>query len=300
MLAQLNAIHADLNGIAPTQDPHLNALPDMVALATLDRKIDELKEETKTSLKSFAEAVKAPAHQPPPLNPTTRPKPKNPLPPLRGERLPQAVIRFQGRIDAKSRPSFTELVPLLNSSLRNNHKFSHVKVVDMKWTPASNLVVHAQAPSPTVLVAAFKAVQTTIKNDLLIIKDVIPNTRWSRMTLSHIYTGKEPNSPIFNPEDIHEELTLQNPKYAQLTIRQLPTWLRNPSSFKESQVSSVSIAFEDHDGSIAHQLTSTTLTAFGNLRCTLKPWVLKKPTKEDQHPPGDTRGKSPTPPLTQH
>jgi hypothetical protein len=56
----------------------------------------------------------------------------------------------------------------------------------VKWTPASNLVVHAQAPSPTVLVTALKAVQTSIKNDQLIIKDVIPNTRWFRMTLSHV------------------------------------------------------------------------------------------------------------------
>jgi hypothetical protein len=147
-------------------------------------------------------------------------------------------------------------------------------------------------------VAALKAVQASIKYDHLIIKDVIPNTRWSRMTLSHVYSGQEPNSSIFNPEDIHEELALNNPNYAQLTIRQLPTWLRNPSSFKDGQVTSVSFAFEDHDGSITRKLAGTTLTAFGNLRCTLKPWVPKKPHKEDQPPPGDTHGKSPAPVLT--
>jgi hypothetical protein len=225
---------------------------------------------------------------------------KNPQPPPRGERLPQAVICFQGRTDAKSRPSFTELVPLLNTALRNNSKFSHVKVVGVKWTPASNLVVRAQAPSPTVLVTALKAVQTSIKNDHLIIKDIIPNTRWSRMTLSHIYTGKESHSSYFNPEDIHEELTMHNPNYTQLTIRQLPTWLRNPNTFKDSQVTSISFAFEDQDGSIARKLTGTTLTAFGNLRCTLKNWVPKKPSKEDQPPPGDTRGKSPAKPPATH
>jgi len=296
IFAELKALRADLRGMPSTQDPHLTALPDNVALATLDRKIDELKEETKTSLKSFAEATKAPAHQPP-LTPTTKAKHKNPQPPPRGERLPQAVIRFQGRMDAKNRPSFTELVPLLNSSLHDNNKFSHVKVVGVKWTLASNLVVRAQAPSPSVLVSALKAVQGSISSDHLIIKDIIPNTRWSRMTLSHVYTGKDPDSPAFNPEDIHEELTLHNPIYAQLTIRQLPTWLRNPSSFKDNQVSSISIAFEDHDGSIARRLAGSTLTAFGNLRCTLKPWIPKKPQKEDQPPPGDASGKSPAPPL---
>jgi hypothetical protein len=297
IFAELNAIRAVLSGTTPNQDPHPTAHPDTVALATLGRKIDELKKETNTSLKSFAEAVKAPTHQPPPINPTTKPKTKNPQPPPRGERLPQAVIRFQGRVDPKSRPSFTELVPLLNSSLCNNKKFSHVKVVGVKWTPASNLVVRAQAPSPSVLVTALKAVQASINKDHLIVKDVIPNTRWSRMTLSHVYTGKEPHSSCVNPEDIHEELTQHNPNYAQLTIRQLPTWLRNPSSFKDSQVSSVSFAFEDQDGSIARRLTGTTLTAFGNLRCTLKNWIPKISHKEAQPPPGDSRGKSPAPPT---
>jgi hypothetical protein len=295
IFAELRAIRAKLDSPPHPQDSNPPALPGSVALATLDRKIDELKEETKSSLKSFAEAVKAPAHHPPPVNPTTKPKSKNPQPPPRGERLPQAVIRFQGRIDAKNRPSFTELVPLLNTTLRNNSKFSHVKVVGVKWTPTSNLVVRAQAPSPMVLVTALKAVQTSIKNDQLIIKDVIPNTRWSRMTLSHVYTGVEPDSSLFNPEDIHEELTLHNPTYAQLTIRQMPTWLRNPSSFKNGQISSVSLAFEDQDGSIARRLAGTTLTAFGNLRCTLKNWIPKKPHKEDQPPPGDASGKSPAP-----
>jgi len=264
IFAELKAIQADLRGMPPTQDPHPTTLPDNVALATLDRKINELKEETKTSLKSFAEAVKTPAHQPS-LTPTTKSKPKNPQPPPRGECLPQAVICFQGRMNAKSHPSFMELVPLLNSSLHDNNKFSYIKVVGVKWTPASNLVVHTQAPSPSVLVSALKVVQGSINSDHLIIKDVIPNTRWSCMTLSHVYTGKDPNSPTFNPEDIHEELTLHNPIYTQLTIHQLPTWLHNPSSFKDNQVLSISIAFEDHDRSIARRLAGSTLTAFGNL-----------------------------------
>ena len=65
ILAELQAMRADLNCTTPTR-PYPTALPDTVALATLDRKFEELKEETKSSLKSFAEAVKAPAPQPPP------------------------------------------------------------------------------------------------------------------------------------------------------------------------------------------------------------------------------------------
>jgi len=75
-------------------------------------------------------------------------------------------------------------------------------------------------------------------------------------------------------------LVLNNPNYALLTVRQFPNWLRNPSTFKDSQLSSISFAFEDHDGSIARRLAGTTLTAFGNLRCTLKAWVTTKSSKE--------------------
>ena len=74
---------------------------------------------------------------------------------------------------------------------------------------------------------------------------------------------------------------MNNPNYALLTIRQLPSWLRNPRTFKDGQISSISFAFEDHDGSTARRLAGTTLTAFGNLRCTLKAWEPKKSTKED-------------------
>ena len=168
-------------------------------------------------------------------------------------------------------------------------------MVGVKWTPASNLVVCTQAPSPMVLVTALKAVQTSISSDLLIIRDIIPNIRWSHMTLSDIYTGKESDSSIFDPKDIHEELTLNNPNYAQLTICQLPVWVSNPSSFKNGQTLSVSLMFKGHNGSITYKLANTTLIAFGNLQCTLKAWIPKKPNKKAQLPPGDDSGKSPTP-----
>ena len=170
-----------------------------------------------------------------------------------------------------------DLVTRINSSLHNQSKHLHVRVVGVKWTSSSNLVVHAQAPSPHAL----QAVPEALSGDQLVVVEVIPNTRWSRVTLSHVYTGKEPHSTVFNPEAIHEELALNNPNYALLTMRQLPNWLRSPSSFTEGQISSVSFAFEDQDGSIARRLVGTTLTAFGNLRCSLKAWVPKKSSKED-------------------
>jgi hypothetical protein len=123
-------------------------------------------------------------------------------------------------------------------------------VVGVKWTAASNLLVCTQAPSPSALVAALEAVQAALidDNEMLDIKDIIPNTRWSHMTLSHVLTSRGPNSPVYSPEEIHEELATNNPNYAALNIRQLPSWICDPEHFRAGQVSSVSFAFEDPDG----------------------------------------------------
>jgi hypothetical protein len=52
-------------------------------------------------------------------------------------------------------------------------------VVGVKWTAASNLLIRAQASSPSTLVAALEAVQEAIFDDLPEVKDIIPNARWS-------------------------------------------------------------------------------------------------------------------------
>jgi hypothetical protein len=283
LLRQVHAIRADLKELplnAPP--PQLPAVDVASVVAAIGKELQVLKDETSSSLKSFADAVKAPApvHPPPPHHP----KLKNLPPSIKGNRLPQAVVRYQGRVLNRHRPSFADFVPKLNQSLHNHPKFSHIRVVGVKWTAASNLLVRAQAPSPSALVAALEVVQEALSDDdHLFIKDIIPNTRWSRMTLSHVYTGKGPDKPAHSPEVIHEELTTNNPSYAALIIRQLPSWIRDPEHFRDGQVSSsVSFAFEDPDGSRARQLIGSSITAFGNLRCTLKAWVPpKKPPQEE-------------------
>ena len=197
------------------------------------------------------------------------------------------MVQYWGRINPKDRPSFTDLVPRLNNALHALPKFSHVRVVGVKWTQASNLLVRAQAPSPQVLVAALEAVRLVLIDDQMIINDIIPNARWSCVTLSHIFTGKGSDSAAHSPKTIHEELVTHNPSYASLTIRQLPSWIRDPKSFKDGQVSSVAFAFEDHDGSRATRLLGSSLTAFGNLRCSIKAWAPhpKKNPQKDQPPP---------------
>ncbi|KAF9784558.1 hypothetical protein BJ322DRAFT_1021289 [Thelephora terrestris] len=245
----------------------------------METNITNLQVETLASLKSYADAAKvsAPITPPPPPPPSKPPQPK---PPLKRNLLPQAVIQTKGKTDPKSLPSFVDLVTTLNKSLHKHPKHSHVRVVGVKWTAASNLVVCAEAPSPSALVNTLKGVQASITSNLLIIKDIIPNTRWSRVTLSHVFTGKEPDSPAYSPEALHEELFTHNPNYMSFIIRQYPSWIRNPKNFTNGQTSSISFAFEDPDGTHAQCLIGTSLTAFGNLRCTLKAWVSPKKTAQ--------------------
>ena len=260
---------------APTEPPPPAVIDVTPVVTAMNEKIDEFRKETASSLKSFADAVKVSAPTPP-LPAASPPKPKFSPPAIKGNQLPQAVIRYRGRVDTRSRPSFVDLVPRLNHSLHNHPKFSHVRVAGVKWTAASNLLIRAQAPSPSVLVAALEAIRPTLTIPHLTINDIIPNTRWSHVTLSHVHTGKTPNSPAHSPEELHEELALHNPAYASLTIRQPPSWVRDPKTLRDGQTSSVSFAFEDPDGTRARQLTGTPLTAFGNLRCLVKAWVTPK------------------------
>ena len=113
---------------------------------------------------------------------------------------------------------------------------------------------------------------------------------WIQLTRSvkgrvALTTSKGPDLPVYSPEAIHEELSMHNPNYASLIIRQPPSWIRNPKNFTDGKISSISFTFEDPDGSLAHQLADTPLTAFGNLRCTLKAWTTpEKPLQKGKHP----------------
>ena len=182
------SIRTDLTDI-PNKITQCGPIPlplpiDAASVAVLDGKVDDLRKEV-TSLKSFAEAVKTSAKSPSPPPPCP-PQLKTSLPALKGNLLPQAVIWYRGCIDPASRPSFVDLMTKTNSSLCNHPKHLHICMVGVKWTTSSNLVVYAQAPSPIALVTALQAVLEVLSGNCMVVVDIIPNTRWSCMTLSHI------------------------------------------------------------------------------------------------------------------
>ena len=97
LLDQLQAIRIDIEEIprntTPTRPPTPPApvLDITPVVAALDKRFNDFKEETTSSIRSFADAVKVTAPKPPP-NPSPPPKPKNSLPPVKKEQLPQAVV----------------------------------------------------------------------------------------------------------------------------------------------------------------------------------------------------------------
>jgi hypothetical protein len=281
--------------------PPAPSLVDVSPVVTaVEGKIDELKKEQAASLKSFSEAVKASATTSPPAQKPSKKKASPKPPPYRmpGSLLPQAVVRYRGSIDNGHRPIYVKILESLNGALASSTYHKHVLVVGVKWTAGSNLVVRARAPSPTALVSALESVQEALEDDHRVINDIIPNTRWSRVTVSYVYSGKEPSSSAHSSSALQQEFAAHNPAYASLTIRQAPSWTRDPASFRDGQHSSVSFAFEDPDGSIANSLAGVPFTAFGNLNCPVKLWVRnKKPKKKAMptisiplHPPDPEEG----------
>ncbi|KAH9174379.1 hypothetical protein EDB89DRAFT_1952586 [Lactarius sanguifluus] len=75
----------------------------------------------------------------------------------------------------------------------------------------------------------------------------------------------------------HEALTADNPTYAALRITQRPSWVRNPTSYSDNAVSSLVVAFEDPDGTVARSLLAgKVLFIFGSC-ATLRKWKQRQP-----------------------
>ena len=62
-------------------------------------------------------------------------------------------------------------------------------------------------------------------------------------------TGASADRSPLTPDECHAALAASNPSYASLSITQKPSWVRPPSSYKPGSASSLSVAFEDPDGS---------------------------------------------------
>ena len=94
--------------------------------------------------------------------------------------------------------------------------------------------------------------------------------------------GTLKNSPAFPPDRIHTALSAINPTYASLTVTQKPSWVCPPSSYAPGTISSLSVAFEDPDGSkLKALLAEHYLYIFGN-RASVKKWKHHQKNNKDK------------------
>jgi hypothetical protein len=183
------------------------------------------------------------------------------------------------------RPWPVEICSLLNQKLTQS-PHSQVRLSAARWTVRGNLVLwggpnntlaHMTLALPLLsetLQASFSAHSTSSPTNP---PKVRPNIKWSKLLINRVPTGTSPSREAYTPEECHEALLAENPTYASLTITQLPSWVRPPASYSANAVSSLSLAFEDPDGSRAlAMLKDKTLFAFGQV-AVVKKWKQKPP-----------------------
>jgi len=98
------------------------------------------------------------------------------------------------------------------------------------------------------------------------------NTKWSKLLINGVPTGKLDSRAPYTPKECHTALAAHNPTYANLSITHKPSWVWSPTSYTSGDISSLSVAFKDPDGSkIKSLLVERHLYLFGN-RATIKKW----------------------------
>ena len=99
-----------------------------------------------------------------------------------------------------------------------------------------------------------------------------PNIKWSKITINGVPTGTSADRSPLTPDECHAVLAASNPSYASLSIMQKPSWVHPPTSYKPGSASSLSVAFEDPDGSkLKMLLAERYMYALGN-RATVLKW----------------------------
>ena len=83
------------------------------------------------------------------------------------------------------------------------------------------------------------------------------NIKWSKLLINGVPTGVDKETLAHSSAECQRALALDNPSYRHLTIIQLPSWVRPPFSYTPSSYSSLVVAFEDPDRSIASSIITT-------------------------------------------
>ena len=161
------------------------------------------------------------------------------------------------------------LVNVCNTALSTNPIHANVRVSAVKWSPKGNLVVFA---GPDVIHDALFATSSLLTSA---ISRALPddprissrlNVKWGKVMINSMPTGISEDHPsAHSPAACWQSLIDNNPSLRQLKVCQLPSWVCWPSLFQPGSQSSLVLAFEDPDGSLAPSLICTcNMYAFGH------------------------------------
>ncbi|KAH9008294.1 hypothetical protein EDB85DRAFT_2164642 [Lactarius pseudohatsudake] len=229
---------------------------------------------------------------------------------------PSVVLSLANTNWNGSRPSPARICEGINAALEHAQN-DQTRVSAARWTARDNLVLTG---SPDTTAQSLQLATPTIRQHFsesypdsrvtLPTLRVRPNVKWSKLLINSVPTGVSPESHAYTPDECHAALVGNNPTYASLHVTQRPSWVRNPDSYSDDAVSSLVVAFEDPDGSLARGLLAgKVLFIFGNCATTRK-WKQRpsihrpktKPTpnapKPQSHaqPPHESVPTSPEPP----
>ncbi|KAN0118981.1 hypothetical protein V8E52_004753 [Russula decolorans] len=240
------------------------------------------------------------------------PAPKLPTPPpkvapsaqVTGQKLTSAPPTFAAKAATPARPSL--IVDISKSPIPKEDRPS---VTDLchksmflsaaKWTGKGNLVFTAsphttshqlQALTPDIESLVIEYLSVFTPNPTITSR---PNVKWAKLLINGVPTGVKQDRGAYTPDECHNALNSHNPIYfvtiyANLRITQKPSWVRSPSSLTTGTSSSLSIAFEDPDGSQLKSLLSIRQLYLFGARAKVRHWKTALPqarTPQPSNPP---------------
>jgi len=234
--------------------------------------------ESVTGGKGKAKAVPAPPKQKPTYAAAAQaaaapPTPPTPAPPPQASiviSLPSASHNASLVIQSQIRANLVAV--LCSQALATQPVYANVKVSTARWTPKGNLVVFGGLDTTQdALLSASHVLTSTISLQLPLPgpsrMSAHANVKWSKILVNSVPLRSAPASEnrVTPSAVLHAQLTEHNPSYAALKITQMLSWVRVPSTYLPSAVtSSLVVAFEDPDSSIAQNLIKAkSLFAFG-------------------------------------
>ena len=170
-----------------------------------------------------------------------------------------------------------------------------VKLVAVRWTAKGNLVVTGNTAATThSLQLAAPHISNSIITSLQLPPESLksqprPNVKWSKLLVNGVPMGALKSRAPFSPDACHNALAANNPSYTSLSITQKPSWVRPPSSYSPGSVSSLTLAFEDPDGSKLKTLLAERYLYFYGNRASVKKWKQRPNNNKDKSDPNTTK-----------